>query len=843
MAKNTNSAANPTTTPASLLDAAGFEISESVTIPERSARRAKVPFGLMPTVRVAIAARYPNGLYAHQAEAIGRSLAGHDVCLATQTASGKTLVYQSTALDAVLREPGARVLVMCPARALVIDQLKSWKALAHDVGVGVEYIDGSVPVASRKAILSRSAIVIMTPDVVHAWMMSSLTDKTVRAFVNQLRQVVLDEAHVYDGAFGSNMAYLMRRLENAAHTFRCVVGTATIDDPSHFLAELTGHKFDCFDQSRDGSPAPRKDIILARPATESAEGFDGMVALVRSLQASAEGRFLAFCDSRQQVERIVSTLARGAEDDSDNEDQPLNDNDGFEPAVLPYRAGYESQDRERIQHALTTGTLRGLVSTSALELGIDIGEIDVVALLDVPPTMKAFWQRAGRTGRQHAGTCIMLDSEGVVKDDRGGLPAFLTRPVEPTRMYLANRFIQYSQALCAASEIQQLGKGPESTAFLTLPESFREMVASELSPTEALPGDLYALKQRAAGSPQHEFPLRNAVEQNFKVRSVQQEPLGSLSFGYLMREAYPGAVHYYMAKPYRVIHVLQRKGEVVVRRERAYTTKPISQVTVFPDLVAGLRQLARSTAGFVAEADMQVSERVTGFTEMRGPNRTTHIYGADSSHAQRPLHRFFETTGVCWYFEGCTLSTGSAEAILDAYCERLAVQHRDLGVGLFQAKNTPIGQGKYRGLCIFDSTNGSLRLSQQLAEHFTEVVALAHELAKQNGNADIASELDTLLAASSGLQHAAPIDSMRTPAGEETIAEIVAAGQPAMHLSPEQTQEVTVRGWRYTPHGIMYDLEHTDSSVKWQVSAIHIRPINGRTVVERVDLMTGQLAV
>jgi hypothetical protein len=299
-----------------------------------------------------------------------------------------------------------------------------------------------------------------------------------------------------------------------------------------------------------------------------------------------------------------------------------------------------------------------------------------------------------------------------------------------------------------------------------------------------------------------------------------------------------------MAKPYRVIHVLQRKGEVVVRRERAYTTKPISQVTVFPDLVAGLRQLARSTAGFVAEADMQVSERVTGFTEMRGPSRTTHIYGADSSHAQRPLHRFFETTGVCWYFEGCTLSIGSAEAILDSYCERLAIQHRDLGVGLFQAKNTPVGQGTYRGLCIFDSTNGSLRLSQQLAECFTEVVALARELADENGNADIASELDTLIAVSSGLQHAEPTDGVRTPARAETetIAEVVAAGQPAMLLSPEQTQEVTVRGWRYTPHGIMYDLAHTDSSVKWQVSAIHIRPINGRTVMERVDLMTGQLA-
>jgi DEAD/DEAH box helicase domain-containing protein len=780
-------------TPATLLDAAGFEISEAVTIPEHPARRSDVPTGLTAAVRAAIAARYPLGLYTHQAEAIGRSLAGHDVCLATQTASGKTLVYQATALDAVVGEPGARVLVMCPARALVIDQLKSWKALAADVCVTVDYIDGSVPVASRRAILNRAGIVIMTPDVVHAWLMSSLADKTVQTFTNKLRQVVLDEAHVYDGAFGSNMAYLMRRLENVAHSFRCVVGTATIDNPAGFLAELTGRNFDCFDQSHDGSPSPRKEIILARPNTESAEGFEGMVALVRSLKQAGSGRFLAFCDSRQQVERIVSTLARGNDDDSDGDEQPANDNDNFESTVLPYRAGYEAEDRKHIQNALTTGKLRGVVSTSALELGIDIGEIDVVALLGVPPTMKAFWQRVGRAGRRHAGTCLMLDPEGAVKDDRGGLNAFLARPVEPTRMYLGNRFIQYSQALCAASEIQQLGKEPESMAFLTLPESFREMVANELSPSEALPGDLYALKQRAAGSPQHEFPLRNAVEQNFKVRSVQQDPLGSLSFGYLMREAYPGAVHYYMARPYRVIHVLQRKGEVVVRRERAYTTKPLSQVMVFPDLTLGLRQLLRCPTGFVAEADLQVSERVTGFTEMRGPNRTTHIYGPDSEHAQRPLHRFFETTGVCWFFEGCDLSASSAQAILDAYCERLAIQHRDLGMGLFQAKNTPIGQGTYRGLCIFDSTNGSLRLSQTLAERFNEIVALAHERTQQDGSQDVATELALLLTAAAGLGPAAPIDVVPGSPASGNIIDVVASGQPAMLVTLEQAPWPHVR--------------------------------------------------
>jgi hypothetical protein len=239
---------------------------------------------------------------------------------------------------------------------------------------------------------------------------------------------------------------------------------------------------------------------------------------------------------------------------------------------------------------------------------------------------------------------------------------------------------------------------------------------------------------------------------------------------------------------------------------------------------------------------MQVSERVTGFIELRGPNRTTHTYDADSPHSQRPLHRFFETTGVCWYFENCAPSARSAQAIMDAFCERLAIQHRDLGFGLFQAKSTPMGQGSYRGLCVFDSTNGSLRLSQTLAERFIEVVTMAADRATRDQNTELASELAALLVESQHLRAAESIDPFRPDPTSETVVEVVAAGEPAMLVTPEQTQEVSVLGWRYTPLGLMYQLQHTDTAIKWQVGAIHIRPIHGRTRTERMDLMTGQAA-
>ena len=216
--------------------------------------------------------------------------------------------------------------------------------------------------------------------------------------------------------------------------------------------------------------------------------------------------------------------------------------------LLPYRAGYESEDRNRIQQALSSGQLRGVVSTSALELGLDIGEVNVVVLLTPPPSMKAFWQRIGRAGRKFEGQCLMLDTVGMASARPGGIRDYLKRPIEPNWLYLPNRFIQYTNALCAVQEREDAGDIYNSEHFVTLPESFGKFVQEELNPTQMLAADLFALRQRAQGTgPHHEFPLRSAVEKNFKVE-CQQRPLGNLTFSQVLREAYPGAVYYYMAR-------------------------------------------------------------------------------------------------------------------------------------------------------------------------------------------------------------------------------------------------------------------------------------------------------
>jgi ATP-dependent helicase YprA (DUF1998 family) len=217
------------------------------------------------------------------------------------------------------------------------------------------------------------------------------------------------------------------------------------------MHQLTGRDHGIVGPEDDGARRPGKEILLVRRAR--ADGADGAPELLRRLARQGGGRFIAFGDSRRQVE-LVTAVARRREADPEPEGEEiaLELSDG----ILPYRAGYENEDRTRIQQALTEGTLRGVVATSALEMGIDIGEVDLVVLLDTPASMKSLWQRIGRAGRRNPGACIWIDGRSVVTNGDEGLAEYLSRPVEPNWLYLENRYAQFGNALCAASEIKQI---------------------------------------------------------------------------------------------------------------------------------------------------------------------------------------------------------------------------------------------------------------------------------------------------------------------------------------------------------------------------------------------------
>ncbi len=830
---------------------AGFKIVEQVELPSRKGRFAAIPSGIHEHVRDYLVNTYPNGLYYHQAMAIKQSLNENDVCLATATASGKSLVFMVVAVDLTLRESSARILALYPAKALIQDQLARWSAFL-EMGSKVGYITGDVPIDRRLEFLKKSRIVLMTPDVVHAWLLREVGNPVIERFLDSIRLLVLDEAHVYEGAFGTNMAYMLRRLEGvSANTYRIIASTATLGDPQDFMYKLTGRSVICYTENEDGSYLPTKTILLSQPA-----GFTETIKLLNSLASKGKNPFLAFADSRKQVERLVSAVQRQSKRGDDKtgtsavniEEVNEKDNDGLSESVLPYRAGYEDEDRLRIQKALEQGELAGVVCTSALELGLDIGEIGLVILLTTPPSVKAFRQRIGRGGRRKPGICLIIDTAGTIT--MTGLKKYLQRPNEPNWLYLDNRYIQYTNVLCAAAEISQRGEHfANSKAFTTLPSRFKTLLDNELHPSEPVPDDLFRLKQLGEASPHLEFPLRSGVEKQFKVwhRAPGQESLGTLTFSQVLREAYPGGIYYYMARPYRVRQLNYRSGEIIVAKERYWTTDPVSQAMVFPNFQAGLLQLwaTPSGDGFVAETALQVSERVLGFREKRGSAAPeTHTYGPGSRYYQRPLNNFFETTGVCWHFS--TIARLDDDALLffkDVFCKEAGILDRDVGSGYYSSRTSPVILDKITDCCIYDGAPGSQRMTQVLAEKFSEMAQVAADLAAtmdevpeqvQQSLAMLAEAAKTLT-----LRRLEEVAAAGVPLGvpEDDWATVIKPGEKAT-LMINSPQEVTVLDYRYTPKGLMYNLEHPDC--RWMVPADTIRPIYGVTQMLSVNLITGE---
>ena len=399
-----------------LLRDAGLETSDTVVIPGAEASHSRIPEGLHEDVNDALSRSHPTGLYSHQTTALRHILDGHDVCLATPTASGKSLVFMAAAANFTARGRSARVLALYPAKALIQDQLMKWKSFLEPLGTSVAFIDGSVPSASRSQVLASSRVIAMTPDVVHAWLMNNLGNIEVRELLSHLRLVVLDEAHVYDGAFGTNMAYLLRRLATVSSPCRFICSTATVGSPERFIEQLTGRKMMIMDEGDDGSQSFQKTLLKVEVSAK--DSFERNVKLLSRLAAYGRARFLAFADSRKLVEHVVGAIRRENLTEGDDLGENGNDDEYQDwpklEHVLPYRAGYEKDDREAIQRALTDGSLAGVVSTSAMELGLDIGDLDVVVLLNTPPSVKSFRQRIGRAGRTRNAVCILVDNQGVM---------------------------------------------------------------------------------------------------------------------------------------------------------------------------------------------------------------------------------------------------------------------------------------------------------------------------------------------------------------------------------------------------------------------------------------------
>ena len=378
------------------------------TLPARDAVFADWPDGLDSRLRTALEAGGLSQLYSHQASVIQHALAGRNVVVTTPTASGKTLCYNAPTLSRILAEPSSRALYLFPTKALAQDQLAGLHELCEHIQrtteseIGVFTYDGDTPQDARRAIRTRAHVVLSNPDMLHSGILPH-HPRWAKLFEN-LRFVVIDELHAYRGVFGSHLSNVVRRLRRICRHYGSdpvfICSSATIANPRDLAERLVEAPFELVEES--GAPRGEKLFLFVNPPVVNRQLGIRRSCLGETRRVAGEFlrrhlQLIVFCQSRLATEILTTYLK-----------EDFNGVPGASDRIRGYRGGYLPKRRREIERGLRDGTVQAVVSTNALELGVDIGALDVAVMAGYPGTIAGTWQRAGRAGRRSGRSAALL---------------------------------------------------------------------------------------------------------------------------------------------------------------------------------------------------------------------------------------------------------------------------------------------------------------------------------------------------------------------------------------------------------------------------------------------------
>jgi DEAD/DEAH box helicase domain-containing protein len=605
-------------------------------IPALPAEYAPFPDVLDPRLVRALQARGISQLYTHQARAITHALAGRHVVVTTPTASGKTLCYNAPVLDAVLQDGSSRALYLFPTKALAQDQLAELQRLAgalqspFEGGVGVFTYDGDTPQDARRAIRARAHLVLSNPDMLHSGILPH-HPRWAKLFEN-LRYVVIDELHAYRGVFGSHFCNVLRRLRRiCSHygsqpVFLC--SSATIANPRQLAERLTEQPFEVVEQS--GAPRGEKLFFFVNPPVVNHQlgirrSYLSETRRVASEFLKRDLQLIVFAQSRLATEILTTYLK------DDFEAAP-----GGAERIRGYRGGYLPLRRREIERGLREGTVRAVVSTSALELGIDIGALDVAVMAGYPGTVAATWQRAGRAGRRTGKSAAVLVASSAPLDQFivRNPSYFFDRSPEHALIDPDNLHILVDHIKCATFEL------PFETS-----ESFGAHRLEDVLGILAEQGLVHRDDARPSGSaaeadatasgqwtwtsesyPADAVSLRSVSSDNFVVVDLSDETrvIGETDFNSGTATLHPRAIYLIEGALYQVERLDFEGRKAFVRTvdcdyyTDAITYTRVSILDTFARQPFSLAtQANEGQASQVAHGEVQVVSRVVGFKKIK----------------------------------------------------------------------------------------------------------------------------------------------------------------------------------------------------------------------------------
>ena len=503
-------------------------------VPERKARYGEFPSDLDPRVKQTLHERGIDRPYIHQSRAIAAALSGQDFVVVTPTASGKTLCYNVPVLDSILKDESARALYLFPTKALSSDQVAELYSMIERIGADVKAYtyDGDTPASARSAIRQAGHVVVTNPDMLHQGILPHHA-KWVKLFEN-LRYVVIDEIHAYRGVFGSNLANVLRRLRRICAfygsnpTFICC--SATIQNPKELAETMTGREMLLIDEN--GAPAGERHVVFYNPPVINAQlGIRaGSIPETRNIAASllkAGVQSIVFAKARLTVEVLVRYLKDMVRD-------PL----GNAGKVRGYRGGYLATQRREIERELRAGQIMTVVSTNALELGIDIGQLDACVLCGYPGTIASTWQQAGRAGRRGAVSLLIVVASSNPLDQYiiNHPDYFFGQSPDRALINPDNLYILLNHVKCAAYELP-FEEDEKYAGLEDTPELLGYL--EEQSILRRVGGRYYWMAEEF---PQAGISLRSASDQNFLVVDIT-DPKKHRVIGEMDRFTVPMLLH------------------------------------------------------------------------------------------------------------------------------------------------------------------------------------------------------------------------------------------------------------------------------------------------------------
>ncbi|QDM40387.1 DEAD/DEAH box helicase [Altererythrobacter sp. TH136] len=710
---------------------------------------------LMPVIRALT--RGGDKVWLHQAKALTMLGRGDNVVLATGTGSGKTLVFQAEMVRQFLADPDATGFALYPTKALAWDQLVRWRSAFAAAGLSadsVAEVNGSTSFIDRDAVLARARLIIGTEDIVHAWFMRMVAAPDAQRFARNLAFVVIDEAHDLEGVFGSNCALLFRRLRAARNRsrgaaalpeneLRFVAASATIADPAGHLQDLTGLPFNVVSEEDNGAPRQAKTLLHIEGPEFGQVAESALASLIENLAGKiAPDSLIAFADGRKVVENVASTIAR---DD-----------------VEPFRAGFEPEDRSEIAAGMHNGSLRAIVSTSALELGIDVPQFAVGLSLGVPMSRKAFRQRVGRVGRSGPGVFAVIAEPSAFAKLGTSLRDFYVGVPERSSLYLENPIVQVQNACCLFEECGGADGGARLPADIDWPNGFADAFGLA-HPAAIRPAEIdHVLAHGGSGSPHRDYPLRRIGDGKFALRAHRGdgEIIGTIDDGKALREAYPGGTYRHRKTAYKVIEWRSTAYErsIYLQKTSGYSrTSPIllTQVGVShaaSEVLDG--HLKTSASGSLAEVRMQVAETVIGFRS----GNTDHLYKELVQRDRRlsRKQRNFSTSGVVirideLWFRGRGGAAAEARDRIGKALATILTRERGVAAGEVRWECSGIALHEKSGprllddaLVIFDDLCGGLRLTAPLFDEFAGVLGQLGRGARMAGTEALLDEITIL---------------------------------------------------------------------------------------------------